>query len=141
MAAHRHMVFGRDIVYTYGPLGFLGRAQTYFGWTYALAVLFTALVWFGTAALVYRLARRNVSALPAWVFTWCVLACKAIQDLESADLAGVAVALLLLSLILDHDTSKPTGPRWIVLASAGAALGVLVKLNTGAMLVAIVLIW
>lgn len=141
LAAHRHMVFGRDVVYTYGPFGFLDRPQNYFTWTYVLATLFTAAVWLGTAAVLIRIARRSVGSIFAVLFTWVVLAGKSIVELESADLAGIAAALLLLSLMVDHDPDRPT-PRWaIVLASAGAAALVLVKLNAGAMIGAVVVVW
>ncbi|MGH9268103.1 MAG: hypothetical protein ACRD0D_07990, partial [Acidimicrobiales bacterium] len=64
LAAHRGLDFGTEVVFTYGPLGFLGFPRLYFGWTAALAFAYAVAVHASLCTTVFLLARRS---WPAWV--------------------------------------------------------------------------
>lgn len=56
--------WGSDIVFSYGPLGFLSEATPFVGWTSGLALFFTACVY---VVGVGTLLRYAVALLPVWV--------------------------------------------------------------------------
>ena len=60
MAAHGHRHFGSDLVFTYGPLGFLGNLALYYPLTAALAMLFTLAVQAAYCATVLFFSMRTL---------------------------------------------------------------------------------
>jgi len=62
--------FGQDIVFTYGPLGFLSVPSPFFGVSSVLAIIATGAVYLAAAATLLVLARR---LLPLWVAAAVVL--------------------------------------------------------------------
>jgi len=63
LAASAHLRYGVDIVFTYGPLGFLGYSQPLVGSMSRLALLATGAVYFGVVATLLIDVRR---AVPLW---------------------------------------------------------------------------
>jgi hypothetical protein len=58
------MHFGSELAYTYGPLGFIGLPQPYFGWTSAIAFAFVLSLNLLVCVVVVYLLRR---AFPFWL--------------------------------------------------------------------------
>jgi hypothetical protein len=67
LAARRELLFGRDIVFTFGPLGFLGSPQPYIAWTSVAALLFVAAVHFTACLTLLHLARQTLGLPKATV--------------------------------------------------------------------------
>jgi hypothetical protein len=65
MAAARGLHFGSQIVFTYGPLGFLGQAWLWSSGLAVVAWLFTAALYLATAISVVWALRRSLGALVA----------------------------------------------------------------------------
>src|ERR1700761_258600 len=135
MGAYEGLHWGKDLVFTYGPLGFLQTQLVWFTDQTVLSFLYSSLIYVVfTVGLVWALRRRL--ALP--------LACLA---------AFVAVALLpllelaLLSAVfacfwLFEGGAEGGGRKldaFVLAAAAFAALAALIKLSTGP-LVAVVLL-
>ncbi len=67
LAARQRLQFGHDIVFTYGPLGFLGFSQPYLGWTSAAAFLFVGAVHLFACIGLFHLARRAIGGPAALI--------------------------------------------------------------------------
>lgn len=129
MAARSGLDFGSDIVFTYGPLGFLAVPRFFFGETVVAGLALDVLVHLAMAGTIVYLARRS---LPTWLALPVALVLARIQiGLASYD---VLMALLFIGTFealrkLDAST------RVVISLIAGAALVTgalfLVKLNTG----------
>jgi hypothetical protein len=119
---------GEEIVYAYGPLGFLAFSQPYLGASSALALGATALLAVATtitlAAASSRLAGAVVGAalaypaahLMGWSLMW--------------ELLGAVTILWTLTWLLD-DGVGPAVDRRLAVIGAVAALGLLGKFNIG----------
>jgi hypothetical protein len=96
----RHLQFGRDIVFTYGPWGFLARG--YYPATYPVAVIVWCLLSVAFVVAARRLA-RNLSGNLFISWFWVVLLLAhhrerpfplSAHPMESAGMAGLSVRLL-----------------------------------------------
>lgn len=128
VAARERLAFGDDIVFTFGPLGFLGFPEPYLGWTSAAGLAFVGLVHVGAIAGMYHLARQAVGGVVAAVL---VLATAfTFPWIAGWTLVGILIFLATTVAIL-RSAEAPTG-RWFA-ASLGIAVGVacLGKLNIG----------
>ena len=133
MAAHEHLQFGRQIMYTYGPLGFLDFPLLAYPGLFRLACLYTFVVDLTLVTVLISALRRTLGyVVPA-----------------------AALSLLLFSTPMDPTIvivtvgsigalqSPPTSRRGYLLAGvAGAITGleILVKFNTGVTVGAISLV-
>src|SRR5947199_4760950 len=68
MAAHYGLPFGNQLVFTYGPLGFLDVNELWYGSTGGLAFAYALLLRGALAAALFAAARRNYG----FVFGWLV---------------------------------------------------------------------
>ena len=125
LAAQRGLVYGRDVIFTYGPLGFLTQPLTVDRTTGALSIAFSLVVWLGLAAIVFFRTARSFPLPVALVLAYVVL-CLPVQ---------IADALVLIAFFATVRVLEDDPPRHEVLAvvGAGAYAGVvlLVKLNDG----------
>ncbi len=124
--------YGQEILFTYGPLGFLSRPAPFVGPTSALAFISTACVYLAACAVTLRGTRRLLPLLAA-ALTALVLARALIFMLPFEVLQWLAFAFgveLLRSSRLD-------GRRWVPIAAAGwAAIAVLGKVDVGVFITA-----
>jgi hypothetical protein len=140
MAARRRMAFGDELVFTFGPLGFLTQPVVY----YASTGLLSALYGFGLqAALCTSLldvVRRTVALPLAAVLTFLVV--SAGRELKAAETV-VVVAVLVAVGLLRGDHSPRTERILVVAAGVAAGTHLLVKFNTGVIvaLVGLVTAW
>jgi hypothetical protein len=132
LAAHERLQFGPDIVFTYGPLGFLSVPILYFTSTAALALSFAFLSQLAlTASLLYGVRRT---------FSW-PLAVGLVYVVTALPIAHSDVLLLLLFLWSVFALERPEG--WearalLLLGGALSAFELLVKFNVGLASVALV---
>jgi hypothetical protein len=72
LATRHGLDFGREIAWTYGPLGFLHQLRFFSGALYALAFAYTLLVRFALSWFLIRAIRRTFPLAVAVVITWAV---------------------------------------------------------------------
>ena len=115
VAQQQHLHFGRDVVFTYGPLGFLTSWNVYVPWQ-ALAGMIVALALQVILCWTLLHVSRALPALAAVALT-CVIAATPTTEVE----IGLAIVLALgLSLLAGDDLA----PRWVP-AAGGAFAGAL----------------
>jgi hypothetical protein len=129
MAVHEGLVFGRDVVFTYGPFGFLSVPTLWFDGLGSLAFAYSVLVHFAACTLVLWAANR-IFARPVAFFV--------------AILASSFLGPPLVLVALFGSVSVAAG--WVggrierlfpFLIAVLAAFGFLVKVNFGVEIVAI----
>ena len=136
MAAGSDLVFGRDLIFTYGPLGFLNVPRLYFVGTLALVLAFAAALTWAVAATVLYLLRRSLRPLPAFGLAFVIVK---LVPLEAGELFPIVIVMWCLIAALDAE------PRWLA-ATLPAVLGLvasaalLVKFSGGLAAVAAALI-
>src|SRR5688572_1521543 len=111
---------GRDVVFTYGPLGFL-EPRFYHPETYIAllcrSVAFAAVLWFGLWSYGRRVI-RNVLVRGVWLLILTTLAGIAVRATESE---FFLCALLLLIHFHRSPTTQTDGARWLLVASLALA--------------------
>jgi hypothetical protein len=133
MAAQRGFDFGRDIVWTYGPLGYLKTPLLYYVEPFRVAILYTFLLRAATAIALVWAMRRTFSLPVSLLITWIVLAVLA------EDPALVLAGVIAISSLLARQRPLPV---WAVVAlGAWAGLEALGKLSIGGAVFLILLIW
>jgi hypothetical protein len=147
--------FGKDIVFTYGPLGFLASPQSVFRTGEVLGVLYAGITAFALYSLFFSWARRRLPLLAAAALTvvfsaaathagvvttagpaaWAHTASPAVPELGG-------IALLLAALYLVEPRRLGTGLSVGALLALGgiAALQTEVKFSVGVFSLAVVLI-
>jgi hypothetical protein len=126
MAVHSGKDFGSEVVFTYGPLGFLEWPGVWEGWLGVLAFLFLALIFYSFAVILIDALERSVGLLAAALIAFFFFV--TLPDLEQVPLA-LGMGLCFLALREDR-------PNWGVplLAAGGGALAAseaLIKLSVG----------
>jgi hypothetical protein len=125
MAAAQGLQPGTDVVFTYGPLGFLAFPLLVTTWTGIASFAFVGIAHLALVAVVLRAARRR---LP-WPAALVVAGMAGTAPVPPAD---IPVLLAFAGCIEALDDDEPTaGPAVVALAGALAAFEVLVKLNDG----------
>jgi len=126
-AAQDGLRFGRDIVFTYGPLGFLARPIPFVGPTSAIAFITTAAIYL---ALIGLLLHASMRVFPVWLAALVTLAfARAIGWLEPFE----ALQILAFGLGVEVLRREEVASQWYVAVIAGllAGFGVLTKGNVG----------
>jgi hypothetical protein len=127
LAAAMDLRQGVDLVFTYGPLGFLSVPQPYLGGTSLLALLACAGVYFGLVAVLLVEARR---VLPLWAAAVVVLAiARSFALLEPSEAFQALVFVICLEALAGR-VRLPTLTT-VALIGVAAGLGALGKLNVG----------
>ena len=128
LAAAHDLGFGRDILFTYGPLGFLSTPLVVSVWPGALALAYTAAAQIALAAVILAAAVR--------VYGWLLGAAAAFVALgllgQPVLLSETAVVLAFFATVWVLERDEPTRHAWLVPAGGVlAAFELLVKLNGG----------
>ncbi len=126
LAIQNHFVFGRDIVFHYGPLSYL-LLRLPFGSSVPMIVLFDGLIFGHCMAVIVYLARALRSAVGLALALLTILVLGAMRPY-----AEVVQILVLFLLFFDLAHFLTTGKTW-TLAAAGVLCAImwLVKLNPG----------
>lgn len=134
MAAHDGLGFGRELVFTYGPLGFLGSPYVWYSQQGVLAFLFSAAVYVGFCIALVGALGRALPLLGAAALAFLLIG--ALPPLEQALLLAVIAALALL----ERERSPRVLNAFVVAAASFAAVEALVKLSTGPVIAAVFLL-
>ena len=135
IASHQNLQYGTEIVFTYGPLGFLN-----FPWLLypgALAVipyLFASVLHIGYATLLVAALRRRAGLL--WAMLIALLVVVQVEWIQKE----VAIAVLAAMLVIEK---RPVGRRLLLFAVAAgflAGIEMLAKLSTGPVIAAVLLL-
>lgn len=135
LAIHDGINFGSDIVFTYGPLGFLTTASGWFTDLQAIAFVWLSTIYVLLACALVWALRRTFGALAAVGIAFLTLA-----------LLGVDInAALALGAIVGFEALRRERPRLIVptIVLAGsllAAIETLIKVSVGPALFVVLLI-
>jgi len=134
MAVAQGLQFGREIVFSYGPLGFLQSPFAYYSHLGFLALLFTALVNVCFCIALVRALARVLPLLVAVAIAFLMLA--TLPLIEQPPL----LALLAAMALLERERSPRTIDLFVVLGASYAAIECLVKLSTGPVVAVVFLI-
>jgi hypothetical protein len=126
MAVDQGLRFGKQIVFSYGPLGFLNSQLVWFSGLAVLSFLYNAAVYvLFCVGLVWALRRR----LPLLLCVVIAFVLVAVMPLLEMALLGAVFACLWL---LGEEERSPRALNGFVLAAAAfAAPAALIKLSTG----------
>jgi hypothetical protein len=138
MAVEHGLHFGDQIVFSYGPLGFLQGPYAWFGGLAFFALLYSAALYVGLSLALLAALRRSLPLLPSVVLAFLVLALLPPPD-------GPLALAVLAALALLGGEGTPEGAARSPLALAAfagfaasfAAVEVLVKLSSGPAIVVI----
>lgn len=134
LSTERGLVFGRDVVFTYGPFGFLGVPRLFFPITALLGLIYVAVVHAGLCFTVVHLARRFLPAVVALIGAYVAVALVSLEPatVEAAEIVPIVMALWCVHAV-SRGRRQHDNLRWWpwLLATAIAALQILVKFNTG----------
>jgi len=123
-----HLQWGPQVIFTFGPYGFVEDILSMFWLTAALGLLYALVVTWGLAALIVSALRKPWGLLPAGVVAWASVTIAA-NLLEAPELAlATALGLALASLRATSERG-----RLGLLGALGALAGfqVLVEINVG----------
>ncbi|HEV7615627.1 MAG TPA: hypothetical protein VGO36_05305 [Solirubrobacterales bacterium] len=135
MAVRDGKQFGDEIVFTYGPLGFLVWPGLWFSWLGAIAFAFSATIYILFAVAFVGSLRRGFGLAAAGLIAFLYLV--TVPDAEQLPLV-LAVALCFLAL------REERSARAVTLLAAGggllSAIEILVKLSVGPMILVVCLL-
>jgi len=126
LAARDGLSFGSDILFTFGPLGYLAFPQPYLAWTSGLSLVFVGMVHLATCIWLFHLARQAMGTAAAillvsataftfpWIAGWLQY--------------GVLIFLASATAVLRRQ-DRPTGPIFAAILGIAVGLGGLGKLN------------
>ena len=134
MATEQGLGYGREIVFSYGPLGFLQSQYMFYGGQGVLAFLFSGAVHLGLCVALVRALNRALPLLLGAAIAFLLLA--VLPLLEQSLLLAVLAALWLL----EEERPPRAVDAFVVLGASFAAIEALVKLSTGPIVVAILLL-
>lgn len=128
VAARERLSFGDDIVFTFGPLGFLGFPEPYLGWTSAAGLAFVGLVHVGATVGMYHLARRALGGViaavlvlaTAFTFPW----------IAGWTMVGIMIFMAAAVAVL-RSSDASTSSRFAVILGIAVGVACLGKLNIG----------
>lgn len=103
MAASDGLDFGRDVLFTYGPLGYLTVPRLYVGWTTALGALFVLAMQAILALLIIQRLRQFAGIVVAAIGTFSVLAMLPAPAIGVGDRSILIPAFLALSAVWTGD--------------------------------------
>ena len=130
------LVWGRDLVFTYGPLGFSVVPIAIDSTTLLPALLLAGATQFLMVAVLYVSLRRQYGQVPSAALTFFVAGAVGAIRTETTLVIGVGLALLALTA----PRSRAREAAWALAIGGGAfaAFTLLVKLNNGIAVAAIV---
>lgn len=148
LARTQHLAWGPEIVFTYGPLGFL-QTTSYYSFNQSLAAtvyqpIVVATLFLGIAAVLRLRHAPTTSLIGAFITTVIVATLHighgwGVPGLEYPELAVLAAFVWGAVPLLQHDSTRPTVFTTCIVLGAVAGLQLLVKFNSGLTIVAIAL--
>ncbi len=137
LSAERGLDFGSQIVFTYGPLGWVFIPRLHNTLTGGTSIIVVALIHFALVLMIYRLSTRSLGWPIGFIVTLVVS--QALPLIAPPETALILV-LVLCAQILRSPPAEGDG-RWIpIIAGVAAAVLMLAKFNVGVMSAAALLI-
>ena len=134
MAVTDGLRFGTDLVFTYGPLGFLSVPTPPVGLTSVLALIATGLVYL---ALIVLMVRGLAQFLPLWGAALVALvAARTFANLPPFEALQVVVFVLAANILLG--VARPSTAAILVGGGVLTSVAFVGKLNVGVFVVAMV---
>jgi hypothetical protein len=125
MATNEGLHFGTQVVFTYGPLGFLDGSMVWYGDLGVLAFLYSAALYVGfSVALVWAL-RRSLPILPSVLIAFLIVTLLPLLD------QSILVAVIVSLGVLERERSQRIINLLVVGGASYAAIEALVKLSSG----------
>jgi hypothetical protein len=138
LAFSRGLVFGRDIIFTYGPLGFTAHPLRTSAGAYRVALMVGALVQAGVLVALLVCVRRTMGLAVA-VLAAFVLA-SLVGETQANPLVAIAFGAVALTLTASEDRSEQAARILALWGSALAAVALLVKLDDGTACAVVIMI-
>ncbi|HEY4916681.1 MAG TPA: hypothetical protein VIH92_07210 [Solirubrobacteraceae bacterium] len=124
MALHAPITFGRHLVFTYGPLGFLSVPTLWYSDTGTIAVLYAVLLRFALASALFMGARRTYGTIGGAIVALFVAG--------ASDVALETVPFLVFCVwMVDQDRASRRRLALMALGGAVAGLELLNKQSVG----------
>jgi hypothetical protein len=134
MATKAGLHYGTQVVFTYGPLGFLDGPFIWYGDLGVLAFLYSAALYVGfCVALVWAL-RRSLPIVPSVLVAFLIVALLPVVE------KPILIAVLVCLGVLERERSQRTIDLFVICGASGAAVEVLVKLSSGPIVALVVLV-
>jgi hypothetical protein len=130
LAASQGLDFGRDLVFTYGPLGFLLQPLVVGGATGVASVLVTLVAHIAFCALLLRGALRSLSPPLAVVVVYAITGVLASVG-YSLIVSDYLVFFVLFLSVWILERKDPAPAAFVVVGAVAAAAQLFVKLNGG----------
>jgi hypothetical protein len=125
MAIHDGLQWGTDVVFTYGPLGFINGQSLWYDDLGVLAFVYGASLYVAFCiALVWAL-RRAIPALPAVAVAYVIVTVLPLVE------QAIVVAVLVCMGVLERNRSQRVVNAFAVGGATFAAIEVLIKLSAG----------
>jgi hypothetical protein len=125
MATKDGLHFGTQVIFTYGPLGFLAGPFVWYGDLAVLAFLYSAALYVAfCVALVWAL-RRSLPIVPSVLIAFLIVAVLPLLE------QSILVAVLVCLGVLERERSQRTINVLVAGGASFAALEALVKLSSG----------
>jgi hypothetical protein len=136
MAVDQGLHFGKEVVFTYGPLGFLNSRLVWFSGLSVLSFLYSAALYVGFCVGLVWALRRALPTVVALVVAFVAVAWLPMPLLE----VGLLSAVFACFWLLEAGRSGRALDIFVVAAATFAAPAALVKLSTGPLVALILLI-
>ena len=137
MAAHMNLVWGRDVVFTYGPLGFLDNPVYYYDDTGALALVFRIATHLVLLGLLWVTLSRYIGVI--WAFLFLLVAGALLDEpLLDDPLPLIAFALATSYVLAEPARRRGGGLAFPAVMGTVGGAAMLIKINSGATTLALV---
>ncbi|HEY2052567.1 MAG TPA: hypothetical protein VGH14_01380 [Solirubrobacterales bacterium] len=136
MAVDQGLHFGREVVFTYGPLGFLNSRIVFFGGLSVLSFLYAGALYVLFCIGLVRALRRALPLLAAMVVAFVAVAWLPMPLVE----VGLLTAVFACFWLLEAERSERALWVFVVAAATFAAPAALIKLSTGPPVAVILLV-
>jgi hypothetical protein len=133
MATHGGLHYGTEMVFSYGPLGFMALPLVYYPTFGLLSLLYLSALWIGLCVILIWALRRH---LPWWL---CLILGFALLGLLPLIEQALIVATVVALALLEKERPPWVLNLYVLLAPSYAAIEALMKLSTGPV-IAVVLI-
>jgi hypothetical protein len=134
MAVEDGLRFGKDVVFSYGPLGFLQGQSIWFGDLAVIAFLYSAALYVVLCTTLVWALRRVLPALVAFLIAFLIVAVLPLLE------QSILVAVLVCLHALERDRPERATLALAVGGASFSAVEALVKLSTGPVIAALFLI-
>jgi hypothetical protein len=134
MAVEEGLQFGKDVVFSYGPLGFLQGQSIWFGDLAVIAFLYSAALYVVFCTTLVWALRRVLPAPAAFSIAFLVVAVLPLLE------QSILVAAIVCLWSLERERSERATVALAVGGASFSAVEALVKLSTGPVIAALFLI-